>query len=67
MLNYLLKIQGVSSVAILVITIDDKLHFNLQLDKNCLKISNQPNALVRLKFILVDVEVTVSTTKTVYY
>ena len=67
MLNYLLKIQGVSSVAILVITIDDKLHFNLQLDKNCLKISNQTNALVRLKFILVDVEVTVSTTKTVYY
>ena len=43
------QIQEVPSVDILGITIDDKLNFNLHIDKICLKSPNQLNALVRLK------------------
>ena len=46
------KIQAVPSVDILGITIDDKLNFNLHIDKICLKSANQLNALVRLKRFL---------------
>ena len=46
------QIQAVPSVDILVITIDDKLNFNLHINKNCLKSVNQLNALVRLKRFL---------------
>ena len=42
----------VPSVDILGITIDDKLNFNLDIDKTCLKSANQLNALVRLKRFL---------------
>ena len=40
------------SVDILGITIDDKLNFNLHIDKVCLKSANQLNAFVRLKRFL---------------
>ena len=46
------QIQAVPSVDILGITIDDKLNFNLHIDKICLKSANQLNALVRLKRFL---------------
>ena len=46
------QIQVVPSVDILNITIDDKLSFNLHIDKICLKSTNQLNALVRLKRFL---------------
>ena len=46
------QIQVVPSVDILNITIDDKLSFNLHIDKICLKYTNQLNALVRLKRFL---------------
>ena len=46
------QIQAVPSVAILGITIDDKLNFNLHIDKICLKSANQLNTLVRLKHFL---------------
>ena len=46
------QIQAVPSVDILGITIDDKLNFNLHIDKICLKSANQLNALVRLKHFL---------------
>ena len=46
------QIQAVPSVDILVITIDDKLNFNLHIYKNCLKSVNQLNALVWLKRFL---------------
>ena len=42
------QIQAEPSVDILGITIDDKLKFNLHIDKICLKSANQINALVRL-------------------
>ena len=35
--------QAVPSVVILSITIDDKLNFNLHIDKTCLKSANQLN------------------------
>ena len=41
------QIQAVPSVDILGITIDDKLNFNLHIDKICLKCENQLKALVR--------------------
>ena len=41
--------QAVPSVVILSITIDDKLNFNLHIDKICLKSANQLNGLARLK------------------
>ena len=40
--------QSLPSVDILGIAIDDKLNFNLHIDKICLKSANQLNALVRL-------------------
>ena len=40
--------QSLPSVDILGITIDDKLNFNLHIDKICLKSANQLNALVKL-------------------
>ena len=43
------QIQAVPSVDLLGITIDDKLNFNLHIDKIFLKSENQLNALVRLK------------------
>ena len=43
------EIQSVSSPDILGITTDDKMNFNLHIDKICLTSSNQPNTLVRLK------------------
>ena len=46
------EIQAVSSVDILGITIDDKLNFNLHIDKICLKYAKQLNAFVRLKRFL---------------
>ena len=46
------QIQAVPSVDILGITIDDKLNFNLHIDKICLKSGNQLNAHVRLKCFL---------------
>ena len=46
------QIQAVPSVNILGITIDNKLNFNLQIDKICLKSANQLNALLRLKRFL---------------
>ena len=46
------QIQAVPSADILGITIDDKLNFNLHIDKICLKSANQLNALVRLKRFL---------------
>ena len=42
-------VKSVSSVDILGITIDDKMNFNLHIDKICLTSANQPNTLVRLK------------------
>ena len=42
-------IQVVPSFDILGITIDDKLNFNLHIDKICLKSANQLNVLVKLK------------------
>ena len=44
------------SVNILGVTIDDKLNFNLHIDKICLKSANQLNALVRLKRFLENEE-----------
>ena len=44
--------QSLPSVDILGITIDDKLNFNLHIDKICLKSANQLNALARLKRFL---------------
>ena len=41
------QIQAVPSADILGITIDDKLNFNLHIDKTCLKSTNQLNTLVR--------------------
>ena len=41
------QIQAVPSVDILGITIDDKLNFNLHIDKTCRKSTNQLNTLVR--------------------
>ena len=46
------QIQAVLSVDILSITINDKLNFNLHIDKICLKPANQLNVLVRLKRFL---------------
>ena len=46
------QIQAVPSVDVLGMTIDDKLNFNLHIDKICLKSANQLNALVRLKRFL---------------
>ena len=46
------QIQTVPSVDIIGITIDDKLNFNMHIDKICLKYSNQPNTLVGLKRFL---------------
>ena len=43
------QIQAVPSVDILSITIDDKLNFNLHINKTCLKSANQLNGLARLK------------------
>ena len=43
------QIQAVPSVNILGITTDNKLNFNLHIEKNCLKSANPLNALVRLK------------------
>ena len=43
------QIQAVPSVDILSITIDDKLNFNLHINKICLKSANQLNGLARLK------------------
>ena len=43
------QIQAVPSVDILSITIDDKLNFNLHINKSCLKSANQLNGLARLK------------------
>ena len=42
------QIQAVPSADILSITIDDKLNFNMHIDKICLKSPNQLSALVRL-------------------
>ena len=44
--------QSLPSVDILGIAIDDKLNFNLHIDKICLKSANQLNALARLKRFL---------------
>ena len=46
------QIQVVPSVDVLGMTIDDKLNFNLHIDKICLKSANQLNALLRLKHFL---------------
>ena len=43
------QIQAVPSVDILGITIDDKLNFNLQIDKMCLKSVTQLNAFYGMK------------------
>ena len=43
------QIQAVPSLAILSITIDDKLNFNLHIYKICLKSANRLNGLARLK------------------
>ena len=43
------QIQAVPSVDILSITTDDKLNFNLHINKTCLKSANQLNGLARLK------------------
>ena len=50
------QIQAVSSADILGIATDDKLNFNLHIDKICLKSANQLNAFVRLKRFLGDEE-----------
>ena len=50
------QIQAVPSLDILGITIDDKLNFNLHIDKICLKSANQLNALVILKRFLENEE-----------
>ena len=50
------QIQAVPSVDILGITIDDKLNFNLHIDKIRLKSANQLNALVGLKRFLANKE-----------
>ena len=50
------QIQAVPSADILGITIDDKLNFNLHIDKTCLKSANQLNELVRLKSFLANEE-----------
>ena len=50
------QIQEVPSVDILGIAIDDKLNFNLHMDKICLKSANQLNALTRLKRFLENEE-----------
>ena len=46
------QVQTVLSVDMLVITIDDKLNFNLHIDKICLKPANQLNLFARPKRIL---------------
>ena len=51
------QIQVVPSVDILAITRDDKLNFDLHIDKVCLKSANQLNALVRLKLFLRNEEI----------
>ena len=43
------KIKWHQSVDILDVMIDDKLKFNLHIDRTCLKSANQLNVLVRLK------------------
>ena len=50
------QIQAVSSADILGIATDDKLNFNLHIDKICLKSANQLNAFVWLKRFLGDEE-----------
>ena len=50
------QIQAVPSLDILGITVDDKLNFNLHIDKICLKSANQLNALVILKRFLENEE-----------
>ena len=46
------QIQAIPSVDILGIMIDDKLNFNLYIDKICLKLANQLKALITLKCFL---------------
>ena len=46
------QIQAIPSVDILGIMIDDKLNFNLYVDKICLKLANQLKALITLKCFL---------------
>ena len=54
------QIQAIPSVDILGITIDDKLTFNLLIDKICVTSANQLNSLVRLKRFLGNEERKVS-------
>ena len=46
------KFKRYHQSTLLVITVDDKLNFNLHIDKVCLKFANQLNELVRLKHFL---------------
>ena len=46
------EIQVASGVGVLGVTIDDKLNFNLHIDRICKSASNQLNALIWLKIFL---------------
>ena len=50
------EIQVVSSFDVLGVTTDNKLNFNLHIDRICKSASNQLNALIRLKHFLESVE-----------
>ena len=50
--KFIIGLEHIQVADMLGITIDDKLNFNLHIDKICLKSANQLNVLVKLKWSL---------------